>query len=204
MNIGTHVFGIQFVGIIVEIVFISISVICIGAVYPVGHIFLLLRSYLGRIIFRSTLERLSPEEEVVHILLVEQRTVCACKGSWLFCGCFGIDSTSLIYLVGLVMTGFGMTIVWLVAVLTFTQIGNTRIIARDFICSMSVLIVAVGIIVVYILQCLLLSISTIFLFCYQIVSVEIVSNLTILKVIVCIALFGLFAIPTIYDRSIRG
>ena len=103
----------------------------------------------------------------------------------------------------LIMTGFCLTVVWLVAVLAFTQIGNTRIIARDIICSMSVLIVAVGIIVVYILQCRLVSISTVTLFCSQIVSVQIVSNLTILEVICGIG-SDCLSIQIIYDRSIRG
>ena len=49
----THVSAILVVGVVVELVCRCISVIAIGAIYSVDHVLILLRCYLGRIIFRS-------------------------------------------------------------------------------------------------------------------------------------------------------
>ena len=48
----THVSAILVVGVVVELA-ICTSVISVGAIYSVDHVLVLLRCYLGRIIFRS-------------------------------------------------------------------------------------------------------------------------------------------------------
>jgi len=55
--------------------------------------------------------------------------------------------------VGFVVAGAGLLIVRKIAVFTYAEIGYASILASDGICSMSILIVAVSIIVVDILQC---------------------------------------------------
>ena len=101
----------------------------------------------------------------------------------------------------LVVAGFVAAVVRLVTVCTFSQIGDTRVVAGDGICAVGILIVAVGIVIVDVLQCRLVC------FCFhvvavagtQIVFVEVVANLAVSEV-VCLIMGISLAVHVIDDR----
>ena len=57
---------------------LGVSVITGCAIYTIGHIIYLSGSNLGRIVVWSQLQRLSPEEEVVHLLDVFSCAISLC------------------------------------------------------------------------------------------------------------------------------
>ena len=154
------------------------------------------------------MQTLSPEEEVVHqfttvaVVCIELWQIVA-YSFFLFSLCCSLIAlcTSLVDGMRLVMTGFSLTVVRQVAVLTFSQIGDTRILTRDGIRTMGILIVSVGIIVVHILHSLLVFICAVALACTQIISVQIVGNLTIFEVVERVILPN--SIDIVNDRLIR-
>ena len=155
------------------------------------------------------MQALSPEEEVVHLftavlVFIEQRQVVACAG-FLFCICCRYISlcTRLVDGMILVVAGFCLTIVRQVAILTRTEIGDTRVLARDGILAVSILIVTVGIIVVDVLQCLLVFLLVMACAGTQVVAIQIVCHLAILEVFKRIATVSR-AVHSIYNRFRRG
>ena len=209
VHVGSHILGSLVVGIIVIQSLLDASVVASRAIYTIAHVSVFLRCDAGRIEGWRRLEVLSPEEEVVHRLsaflfvLVELWEIVASSRL------FGLLRCSLIILCArlvdgmcLVVTGSRLAIVWQITVLTGTEIGDTCILARDGIGTVGILVVAVGIIIIDVLQCSLVCIGTITLFCFQIVSVQIVGYLTILEVILGIGIASL-SIHIIYDRLIR-
>ena len=83
-----------------------------------------------------------------------------------------------------VVAGASLLIVRKIAVFTYAEIGDASILASDGICSMSILIVAVSIIVVDILQCCHIGriIDIIANASLEIIGVEIIGYTTIFEV----------------------
>ena len=208
VHVGSHILGSLVVGIIVILLSLDAAVVASRAIYTIAHVSVFLRCDAGRIEGWRRLEILSPEEEVVHRL---STFLCVLVELWEIVACsrlLGLLRCSLIILCArlidgmcLVVTGSRLAIVWQITVLTRTEIGDTRILARNGIGTMSILIVAVGIIIIDIFQSCLVCIRTIAFSCPQIVTVQIVGYLTIQEVILAIG--SDIAFHIIYDRLSR-
>ena len=172
------------------------------------------------IIFGCVLEQLSPIVEVVHhfrsiSLLIEDgkvialarlrlcRYLCAC-----FCGWNGrggrlvVLCARLVDGMALVVAGLRLAIVRKIAVLTCSEIGVTAHASRDGIASARVLVVAVGIVVIYILQCrpVVLVVRVVTIAGTEIILVEVVGYLAIPEVIFRIV-GVLAAVHSIHDGA---
>ena len=190
VNVCAHGAGALAVGVIVEGTERRIAIVGSRAIHAVAHMRELVRSYLAWHISRFRLQRLSPEEVVVHqfssvLVVIKQRHV--------MCSPVLGRQAGSVHGVRLVVTRLHLLVVGDVAELANAQIGNAGVLARDGICSASILIIAVGIIVGHVFQnrrvCLVA--------CKQIILVEVVRHFSETEVVVRISLVGA-AVPTIH------